>query len=91
MKSLSDTIELMNSDDYKDRFRAEYYQTKIRYEKLKYLNTRIKAHNITVYEQNKVIAPQHSCPEDLLRDQQHIMGEYLHTLEIRAVIEGIEL
>lgn len=27
---LKDTVELMNSDDYKDRFKAEYYQTKIR-------------------------------------------------------------
>lgn len=25
---LKDTIELMNSTDYKERFRAEYYQTK---------------------------------------------------------------
>ena len=31
---LKDTIELMNSADYKKRFKAEYYQTKIRYEKL---------------------------------------------------------
>lgn len=31
---LKDTIELMNSTDYKERFRAEYYQTKIRYDKL---------------------------------------------------------
>lgn len=28
MKELKDTIELMNSEDYKERFRAEYYQTK---------------------------------------------------------------
>ena len=28
---LIDTCKLMVSDDYKDRFRAEYYQTKIRY------------------------------------------------------------
>ena len=28
---LKDTIELMTSDDYKDRFRAEYWQTKIRF------------------------------------------------------------
>ena len=27
---LKDTIELMNSENYKDRFKAEYYQTKIR-------------------------------------------------------------
>ena len=32
---LKDTIEMMNSADYKERFKAEYYQTKIRYEKLK--------------------------------------------------------
>ena len=31
---LKDTIDLMNSGDYKERFIAEYYQTKIRYEKL---------------------------------------------------------
>ena len=30
---LKDTIELMNSADYKERFKAEYFQTKIRYEK----------------------------------------------------------
>ena len=33
--SLSDTIALMTSDDYKDRFKAEYFQTKLRYDKLK--------------------------------------------------------
>ena len=27
---IKDTAELMMSDDYKDRFKAEYYQTKIR-------------------------------------------------------------
>ena len=30
---LKDTIELMQSDDYKERFKAEYYQVKIRLEK----------------------------------------------------------
>lgn len=29
---LQDTIELMNSRDFKDRFKAEYYQLQIRYE-----------------------------------------------------------
>lgn len=32
---LKETVELMNSVDYKDRFIAEYHQVKIRYEKLK--------------------------------------------------------
>lgn len=32
---LKETIELMCSSDYKERFVAEYRQVKIRYEKLK--------------------------------------------------------
>lgn len=32
---LKETVELMNSKDYKGRFVAEYHQVKIRYEKLK--------------------------------------------------------
>ena len=32
---LRDTVEMMNSEDYKERFRAEYCQTVIRYGKLK--------------------------------------------------------
>ena len=85
---LKDTIEGMTSADYRERFVAEYQQTKIRYEKLKKLNTRIEASYKTV---DKVAEPKHDCPLSLLREQQRAMGEYLHTLEIRAVIEGIEL
>lgn len=32
---LNETVELMNSADYKDRFKAEYFQVKIRHDKLK--------------------------------------------------------
>lgn len=32
---LKDTVEMMNSSDYKERFRAEYQQVVIRYQKLK--------------------------------------------------------
>lgn len=32
---LRDTVEMVNSADYKERFKAEYYQTAIRYGKLK--------------------------------------------------------
>lgn len=31
---LQDTVALMSSTDYQERFLAEYYQVKIRYEKL---------------------------------------------------------
>ena len=85
------TIELMRSYDYKKRFKAEYMQTKIRYEKLKAFNTRIEAAERTMYEKVKADEPKHACPADLLREQQSVMGDYLHILELRAVIEGIEL
>ena len=39
MKELKETTKLMTSTDYKERFVAEYWQTKIRYEKLKAFNT----------------------------------------------------
>ena len=84
---LRDTMELMNSSDYKDRFCAEYAQTKIRYEKLKAFNNKIEAAYLT----DDVEMPKHDCPADLLRDQQRAMGRYLHILEVRAVIEGIDL
>lgn len=93
MIELKNTVALMNSEDYKERFKAEYYQTKIRYEKLKAFNTKIEAANMTrcIGESVKVEMPKHDCPDSLLVAQQRTMGEYLHLLEVRAVIEGIEL
>ncbi len=85
-----DTIEMMMSEDYRERFKAEYYQTKIRYERLKKFNTKIEA-AWRVGDKERMPMPLHSCPEDLLREQQRVMGEYLHILEVRAVIEGIDL
>lgn len=86
------TVDGMLSADYKERFKAEYQQTKIRYEKLKAFCNRIEAARHTMgSDSNKIEEPKHDCPFDLLRNQQRAMGEYLHYLEIRAVIEGIEL
>lgn len=88
----NDTIELMQDEDYKERFKAEYWQTKIRYEKLKVFNTRIEAANALAHNGAlEFEMPKHDCPADLLREQQKVMGEYLHILEVRAVIEGVEL
>lgn len=84
--SLGDTINEMMSPDYRVRFVAEYHQTKIRYEKLKKFCNRIETAGITGREE-----PKHDCPMSLLRQQQQVMGDYLHVLEIRAEIEGIEL
>jgi hypothetical protein len=91
MMELKDTVTMMNSEDYKERFKAEYYQTKIRYEKLKAFNTKIEAAQRTEYMKNGVEMPKHDCPENVLLEQQACMGQYLHILELRAVIEGVEL
>ena len=80
--TLADTIPYMNSSDYKDRFIGEYWQTRIRYDKL---------HDMTVrYEAGKLnFTP--TCPLDLLKEQKKYMGMYLNNLEIRAVLEEIDL
>ena len=74
---LKDTVKGMMSDDYKERMAAEYHQTKIRYEKLKKLNTRMEAKVICT---SSAVEPQlDGTPARLLRDQQRIMGEYRST------------
>ena len=83
---LKDTVEMMVSEDYNERFKAEYYQTKIRYEKLKAFNNRVEAAEIS-----DIDMPVHDCPLELLKKQQRAMGEYLHTLEVRSIIEEIVL
>ena len=87
MKDLKETTAFMISDDYKERFKAEYWQTKIRYEKLKAFNTKIEA----FIRGEKVEEPKHDCSYELLRKQQYAMEEYLHILELRAVVEGVDL
>lgn len=77
-----DTVAGMLSADYKERFKAEYRQTKIRYEKL---------HKMLVRADAGKLEFKPSCPLDLLREQKANMGKYLYCLEVRAQIEGIEL
>ena len=79
MKELKDTVALMESDDYKDRFKAEYWQTKIRCSKLR--KTLVKADAKTITLPNYAI----------LKEQLAVMNNYLYLLEIRAETENIEL
>lgn len=88
---LSHLVELMQSENYQDRFVAEYIQTRQRWEKLKHFNNRIEAATRTQHLDNGVDEPLHDCPAGLLREQEAAMGEYLHLLEVRAVIEDIDL
>lgn len=79
---LKDTITLMNSSDYKDRFKAEYQQTKIRYDKL---------HRMIVMYEAGTLDFEPTCSLGLLKEQASYMGRYLYMLEVRAEIEKIEL
>ena len=93
MKDLKNTVMLMNSDDYKERFRGEYYQLKIRLERLNSLLNKIEASDRTQYGNppKRIVPPKHECPYDLLMDQKCGMERYLHALELRAIIEEITL
>ena len=82
MKDLKDTVDLMNSNDFKDRFKAEYYQTKIRYDKL---------HAMIIKYEAGTLSFTPNCSLELLKHQASMMGQYLYDLEIRAEIEKIEL
>lgn len=82
MKELKDTIEMMTSADYKERFKAEYWQTKIRYEKL---------HKMCVQYDAGTLSFTPNCSIEVLKMQKSHMGQYLNMLEVRAEIEGVSL
>lgn len=74
---LKDTIPMMMSDDYRERLKAEYYQTKIRAGKLQSLIQ----HDMDLANSPKII----------LERQLNAMLDYLSTLALRAEFEGINL
>jgi len=79
---LSDTVEWMLSDSYKDRLKAEYHQAIIRHSKLKDMLRR--------YDEGTLpFTPD--CPIELLRTQKGILAAYVHLLRERARIEGVDL
>lgn len=67
---------------WQERMQGEYHDLKSRYEKLHRMVTKYEAGTLD-------FTP--NCSLDLLRQQKRHMGEYLHDLEIRAEVEGIEL
>ena len=79
---LRDTVVMMNSEDYKERFRAEYCQTVIRYGKLKNMLDRWDDGNLN-------FTP--TCPRSTYNMQIMAMADYIAVLAARAVMEGINL
>ena len=80
--TLADTTALMTSDDYKERFKAEYLQTRIRHSKL---------HEIITEYENNTLGFELTCPIELLKAQYASMYNYLFFMEMRANFEGVDL
>ncbi len=79
---LNDTIKMMESADYKERFIAEYSQLMIRYKKL--------AAMLEKWNEGKLhFTP--TCPRSTYDLQIRAMMDYIAILEARAVMEGITL
>ena len=77
---LKDTVKLMISYDYNNRFKAEYYQLEVRIDKLQAM--------LEKYKNNQLdFVP--SCSYDLLSKQLDAMIQYRDCLLERAKIEDI--
>lgn len=79
---LKGTVSMMESVDYKERFRAEYLQLKIRMVGLSNMLKKYKEGTLPF---------KPSCSYDLLNGQFKAMDMYASYLEERAIIENIEL
>ena len=79
---LKDTAEMMTSPDYRERFKGEYIQVKIRHLKLTAMLDKLH---------NGKLPFEPTCPASILEKQAEIMADYLTCLEARAAIEGVQL
>ncbi len=79
---LKETVEMMNSADYGEKFKAEYFQLKIRYDKL-----------VAMLEKwdNKQLNFEPTCPRFIYDRQIYAMKVYLEVLEERAALEHVSL
>lgn len=79
---LNETVEMMNSADYKERFKAEYAQLVIRYKGLK---------GMLEKWDNGTLSFEPTCPRSTYNMQIRAMTDYIAVLEARAVMENIVL
>lgn len=82
MKTLEETVALMNSADYKERFAGEYYQLETRYLKLKAM--------IEKWDKDELnFTP--TCPRIIYDRQLFVMYGYLNILLQRALDEKVDI
>ncbi len=79
---INDTKYLMCSNDYKERFIAEYHQTKERAKELSVMIEKFKKNRLGI---------KPKCNISLLELQLNYMNKYLSILEARAIIENVDL
>ena len=78
----ADDVATEAPETWQECMKREYRETKERYEKLHRAVTKYEAGTLNFTQK---------CSIDLLKQQKRHMGEYLHDLEIRAEIEGVNL
>lgn len=81
-KMEEENSRLCEPDTWQERMRREYRETKERYEKLHRMVTKFEAGVLEFTPKSSI---------ELLRQQKKHMGEYLHDLEVRGYVEGVEL
>ena len=69
-------------EDWKERFKIEYYELRERFSKLEYM--------LSKYEKG-TLEFKPNCPIDLLKSQLRVMYNYLCILQERAKLEDIKL
>ena len=79
---LKDTVEIMNSKDFKERFKAEYYQLSIRFNGLS---------SMLIKWENNMLDFEPKCSKETLKNQVIFMQGYIDILRLRAEIEEIDL
>ena len=79
---LKDTIKMMNSKDYKERFKAEYYQLSLRLYRLT---------SMLIKWENNTLDFVPKCSKETLENQVIFMQGYIGILRLRAKIEEIDL
>ena len=79
---LKETVPMMESTDYKERFKAEFYQLLIRLDSLT---------SMLIKWENNMIDFEPKCSKETLENQLMFMQGYIGILRLRAEIEEIDL
>ena len=80
--NLEETAPMMLSADYKERFKAEYYQLLFRLNALT---------GMLIKWKNNTLDFEPKCSKEILENQVIFMQGYIDILRLRAEIEEIEL